>query len=74
MANAAAGELFNDATKAKSYKYGNWNETISGVTGSLQRNGEDTKLRKILDKVLGVNHCIDAIVGRNIVFKNLKKE
>ncbi|REH00257.1 hypothetical protein [Flavobacterium aquicola] len=62
LANAGAGELMNDVYKVSgSIKYGKWYQTISAVTGLLLLHIKDIKLRLFLDKVLGKNHCIEAI-------------
>ncbi|QYS85400.1 hypothetical protein JJC03_09125 [Flavobacterium oreochromis] len=62
LANAGAGELLNDTFKLKGgIKYGKWYQTISAVTGMIMLFINDTWLRRFLDKVLGKNHCVDAI-------------
>jgi len=67
FANASAGELLNDTNdvapkdELASVRYGKWYETISAVTGLLARRLRALKLRKILDSVLGKNHCEEAI-------------
>lgn len=62
LANAGAGELLNDVYKVTgAIKYGKWYQTISAVTGLLLLHVKDIKLRVFLDKVLGKNHCIEAI-------------
>ena len=62
LANAGAGELLNDTFKLKGkLKYGKWYQTISAVTGLAMLFINDTWLRRFLDKVLGKNHCVDAI-------------
>ena len=72
LANAGGGELINDALKIKSeIKYGKWYQTISAVTGLIKIYEKDTWLRRFLDKVLGKNHCIDAITEiDNYYYKN----
>ncbi len=61
-ANAGAGEMINDTLKIKGkIKYGTWYQTISAVTGLVNIYEKDTKLRVFLDKVLGTNHCNEAI-------------
>jgi len=60
LANAASGELLNDLLKPK-IKYGKWHHTISAVTGINFLFGIDNKFRKLLDFVLGKNHCVDAV-------------
>lgn len=64
FANASAGEILNDTLKVpkiSQIKYGKWYQTISAVTGILKVYGDkDTWLRKFL-KILGKNHCEDAI-------------
>lgn len=68
MANSSAGELLNDSFIVKDKcerKYGKWNETISDITGfnylkkTLNKYGQE--FRKLLDTVLGKNHCVDSI-------------
>lgn len=62
LANAGAGELLNDSLRIKGkIKYGNWNETISAVTGLISIYEKKTKLFYFLNKVLGKDHCINAI-------------
>ena len=62
LANAGAGEMLNDAFKISgTIKYGKWYQTISAVTGLIKTHIKDTKLRVFLDKVLGKNHCVEAI-------------
>lgn len=62
LANSGAGELLNDIFSiAGKIKYGKWYQTISAVTGLLLLHVKDTKLRVFLDKVLGKNHCVEAI-------------
>ena len=62
LANAGAGELLNDVFKITgSIRYGKWYQTISAVTGLLLLHVKDLKLRIFLDKVLGENHCVEAI-------------
>ncbi|WP_289659518.1 hypothetical protein [Flavobacterium panacagri] len=59
---AGAGELLNDALKIKgSIKYGKWYQTISAITGLIKIHEKDTWLRRLLDKVLGKDHCDEAI-------------
>jgi hypothetical protein len=63
FANAAAGELLNDALKIKGrIRYGKWYQSISATTGLIKIfNNEDTWLRRFLDKVFFGPHCEDAI-------------
>ena len=61
LANAGGGELMNDLSPNLVFKYGKWFETISEVTGNNYVNGIDTKLRKVLDNVLGSKHCEESI-------------
>lgn len=74
LANAGAGELLNDAFKIKGIiRYGRWNQTISAVTGLIYTYVKDTRFRRTLDKVLGKNHCTDAITEQdNYYYKNNK--
>ena len=60
LANAGAGELLNDVYKPI-IKYGKWYQTISAVTGINYLKEQDSKLRLFLDKILGKNHCTEAI-------------
>lgn len=62
LANSGGGEMLNDVFKIKGeIKYGRWDQTISAVTGLIYLKVKDTKLRRTLDKILGTNHCTDAI-------------
>ena len=62
LANAGAGELLNDVFKVEGkIKFGKWYQTISAITGLLHIYVKEIKLRVFLDKVLGRNHCIEAI-------------
>jgi hypothetical protein len=62
LANAGAGELLNDVFKIEGkIKFGKWYQTISAITGLLFIYVKDIKLRPFLDKVLGKNHCVEAI-------------
>ena len=62
LANAAGGEMLNDALKVRGQiKYGKWYQTISAVSGLLYLYGQDTWLRRFLDKIIGRRHCEDAI-------------
>lgn len=69
LANSGAGELLNDTYKVTgTIKYGKWYQTISAVTGLLQLHVKDTKLRRFLDKVLGRDHCVEAISKEDLFF------
>jgi len=69
LANAGAGELLNDVYKVNgNIKYGKWYQTISAVTGLLLLHVKDTKLRRFLDKVLGTDHCVEAISKEDLFF------
>lgn len=69
LANAGAGELLNDTFKVHTeIKYGKWYQTISAVTGLIYLKIKDTSLRRLLDKVLGNNHCIDAISEEDLFY------
>jgi hypothetical protein len=70
VANALAGELINDIYKPI-VKYGKWYQTISAVSGINYLLGNDNKLRKFIDKVLGKNHCIDAPTEMEIKYYNI---
>ena len=71
LANAGAGELLNDVFKIKNEfaRYGKWYETISAVTGLVKQYEKDTWLRKFL-KILGKNHCEDAITEMQKYYYN----
>jgi hypothetical protein len=75
LANAGAGELLNDVFKIVGIiKYGKWYQSISGVTGLLLLHVKDIKLRSFLDKVLGKNHCTEAITEEDkYYYKNKLK-
>ena len=73
MANAGAGELLNDSLSIKGkIKYGNWNETISAITGLISIYEKKTKMFYFLNKVLGNNHCVGAISTEQKYYYNLK--
>lgn len=75
FANAGCGELLNDVFKIKGViRYGKWYQTISAVTGLIFLYVKDTRLRKILDRILGTDHCVDAISKEDMFFysKNIK--
>lgn len=62
LANAGGGELLNDFYKVEGkIKFGKWYQTISAITGLLLIHVKEIKLRPFLDKVLGKNHCVEAI-------------
>lgn len=62
LACSGSGELLNDILKITGkIKYGNWNQTISAVTGLILIYEKDTSLRVFLDKALGKDHCTEAI-------------
>ena len=67
--------MLNDILKIKGkVKYGKWYQTISAVTGLIKIYEKDTKLRRFLDKILGKNHCIDAITeSDSFYYKNTIK-
>lgn len=74
LANAGAGELLNDVYKVNgAIKYGKWYQTISAVTGLLLLHEKDTKLRRFLDKVLGKDHCVEAISKEDLFFYGTMK-
>lgn len=74
LGNAGAGELLNDVYKVKgTIHYGKWYQTISAVTGLLLLHEKDTKLRKFLDKVLGRDHCVEAISKEDLFFYETMK-
>ena len=63
---AGSGEMLNDALRIKGkIKYGKWYQTISAVTGLINIYEKDTKLRKLLDKGLGGDHCKNAITEQD---------
>ncbi|WP_348814049.1 hypothetical protein [Flavobacterium maritimum] len=69
LANAGAGEMLNDVYGIEgNIKYGKWYQTISAVTGLLLLHVKDTKLRRFLDKVLGRDHCVEAISKEDLFF------
>lgn len=73
LACSGAGELLNDALSIKGkIKYGKWYQTISAVTGLISIHEKDTWLRKFLDKVLGKNHCDEAISVEDRFYYNSK--
>lgn len=71
LANAGAGELLNDSLRIKNdfVRFGKWYETISAVTGLIQQYEKDTWLRKFL-KILGKNHCAEAITEMQAYYYN----
>ncbi|BFO64136.1 hypothetical protein [Chryseobacterium sp. KCF3-3] len=71
LANAGAGELLNDTLKIKNEhaRYGKWYETISAVTGLIKLYEKDTWLRRFL-KILGKNHCEEAITEMQVYYYN----
>jgi len=76
LANAGGGELLNDILKIKgNIKYGEWDRTISAVTGLLLKfKGIDNKFRIRLDKIMGTNHSIEAITKEdNFYYTNNEK-
>lgn len=75
FANASAGELLNDLSKiskSEKIKYGKWYQTIPAVAGLRLMFVKDTNFRKILDKILGKNHCIDAVNESDRFYHNYK--
>jgi hypothetical protein len=77
FANAAAGELLNDTLKAgKHIRYGKWHQTISAVTGLIHKHVKGSKqwFRKMLDTVLGKNHCVEAIQVADEYYYNMLSE
>lgn len=76
MSNAGAGEMLNDVFKITGkIRYGKWFMTISECTGLLYLYVKDIKLRRVLDKVLGKNHCIEAVREEyKFYYKNQKNE
>lgn len=79
FANAGAGELLNDILKVNcnsNIKYGKWYQTISAITGlRLYIDTSDNKFRRILDKILGKDHCTEAISVEDLFYyKNNKNE
>lgn len=76
VANAAAGELLNDALKIPEgmVRYGAWYETISAMSGLLFQYVKDTWLRRFLDKAFSIfekNHCTNAITDmQEFYYKN----
>lgn len=80
FANAAAGELLNDALKIPdgNIRYGSWNETISAITGLVYQYIKDTWLRRFLDKAFYLfekNHCTNAITKvQDFYYKSISNE
>lgn len=76
VANAAGGELLNDALKIPegNIRYGQWFETISAMSGLLFQYVKDTWLRRFLDKAFSIfekNHCTNAITRmQEFYYKN----
>jgi len=76
FANAGAGELLNDFSKidkSEMIKYGKWYQTISAVTGLRYLFAKDNKFRRLLDKILGKNHCADAVTEQDRFYYSYKK-
>jgi len=72
LANAGGGEMINDILKVKGIiRYGKWYQTISAVTGLRYFYVKDTKFRKVLDKILGKNHCVNAITNEDNLYYKL---
>ncbi|MBE8727989.1 hypothetical protein C4F50_23985 [Flavobacterium sp. KB82] len=66
IACAGAGELLNDVLRVKGrIKYGKWYQTISAITGLVHIYEKDTWFRRFLDKILGKNHCDEAITDQD---------
>ncbi|SHG27399.1 hypothetical protein SAMN05444388_10291 [Flavobacterium johnsoniae] len=62
LACSGSGELLNDVLRIKGrIRYGKWYKTISAITGLIMIYEKDTWFRRFLDKVLGKNHCTEAI-------------
>lgn len=75
FANAGAGELINDLYKISgNIKYGKGHQTISAVTGIIFLKTKDTPLRRFLDKLLGKNHCVDAILENDLEYYKITKQ
>jgi hypothetical protein len=76
FANAGAGELLNDLLKideSEKIRYAKWYQTISAVTGLRYLFVKDNKFRRLVDKILGKNHCINAITEQDLFYHNSKK-
>jgi len=76
FANASAGELINDLLKidkSEKIKYGKWYQAISAVTGLRYLFAKDSKFRRLLDKILGKNHCVDAVTEQDRFYYSYKK-
>jgi hypothetical protein len=77
LACAGAGELLNDFYKIPKdciVRYGKWYQTISAVTGILKVYvNRDLPLRKSL-KILGKNHCEEAITPQEHVYYNIMRK
>lgn len=73
LANAGAGEMLNDAYGITGkIRFGKWYQTISAVTGLLYLRVKDIKLRPFLDRVLGRDHCVEAISEEDRFFYSQK--
>ena len=78
LANALGGELLNHFLKPK-IKFGKWWQTISAITGINYlhnkkygiTNKKIDKFRNILNKILGKNHCENAITDNDRVYYKL---
>lgn len=73
-ANVLCKELFNDALIKENigYKFGNPDETISGVLGKNKERGTLTRTGKILDWILeklDKNHTIKSIEKDEVISK-----
>jgi len=76
FANAGAGELLNDLLKideSEKIRYAKWYQTISAVTGLRYLFVKDNKFRRLVDKILGKNHCVNAITEQDLFYHNSKK-
>lgn len=72
LANAGSGEIINDILKVKEdaiIRYGKWYQTISSVTGLRQVfNNSDNWFRRLINRVLGKNHCIESITKQEFFY------
>lgn len=74
FANASAGELLNDVlgVKEDEIPYGNFQQTISSVTGlRFIFNNRDSKFRKLLNK-FEKDHCEKAPSEMEMVYYKIK--
>lgn len=72
LANREFRTLWNKTLIVESgYKFGNIQETISGVLGKNIKDETLTKTGKVLVWILSEKHCLDAIVDQDIYKSNI---